>query len=388
MKTTSLLNLFALLAFCAGQVQAQSPAPRLLPFQGRLTDQNGTVVTNGVRLVQFKIYDAPSAGNAVWPGELHRTTVNGGLVNVLLGTKTPFPSTNAAGGQFFDQQLYLEITVDVSGPGRIPDGAITAADPPMRPRQVLLPVVFAKEAADSRTLAGRDWTPIFGFNSPDGPIPAGKLAAESITASQIAPRAITSNQIASRTITSNEIASGTINLGNLATLVAEALNPPGTIVAFAGMNPPAGWWICDGRVVSRTDYPILFNAIGTAWGSGNGSTTFNLPDLRGYFLRGVDGNAGRDPNNATRTASNPGGNPANAVGSVQSESVSSHTHLLSVGSLNNFNDYFGGSTATYGILDVYNRSDATSIQQYPALQTVGGAENRPKNVYVNYIIKH
>src|SRR6266850_3002085 len=100
-------------------------APKLLPFQGRLTDQNGVAVSNGVRLVQFKIYDVPTGGSPVWAGELHRTTVNGGLVNVLLGSKTPFTSVD------FDRQLYLEITVDVSGPTGQPDNIITLADPPM-----------------------------------------------------------------------------------------------------------------------------------------------------------------------------------------------------------------------------------------------------------------
>src|SRR5688572_20428473 len=114
-------------------------APKLLPFQGRLTDQNGLAVSNGVRLVQFKIFDVPSGASPVWAGELHRTTVNGGLVNVLLGSKTPFTTVD------FDRQLYLEITVDING-----DNAITAADPPMLPRQVILPVVFAKESAVAR----------------------------------------------------------------------------------------------------------------------------------------------------------------------------------------------------------------------------------------------
>ena len=57
--------------------------------------------------------------------------------------------------------------------------------------------------------------------------------------------------------------------------------PEGVIVAFAGSTPPPGWLICDGSPVSRTAYSGLFQAIGTTWGSGDGGTTFNLPDLRG-----------------------------------------------------------------------------------------------------------
>src|SRR5947207_10273019 len=123
----------ALILVAALNTDAQT-APRLLPFQGRLTDQIGVAVSNGAKLVQFKIFDVPTGGSPVWAGELHRTTVNGGLVNVVLGTKTPFTAVD------FDHQLYLEITVDVSGPNGTNDNAITAADPPMLPRQAILPV--------------------------------------------------------------------------------------------------------------------------------------------------------------------------------------------------------------------------------------------------------
>src|SRR2546425_6730312 len=74
-----ILGMFA--SLCAFALEA----PKLLPFQGRLTDQNGVAVSNGVRLVQFKIFDVPTGGSPVWAGELHRTTVNGELVNVMLG---------------------------------------------------------------------------------------------------------------------------------------------------------------------------------------------------------------------------------------------------------------------------------------------------------------
>jgi microcystin-dependent protein len=70
--------------------------------------------------------------------------------------------------------------------------------------------------------------------------------------------------------------------------------PAGTIISYAGnitiLKPiPTGWLLCDGRAVSRADYLSLFNAIGTTYGTGNGTTTFNLPDLRGRVAIGVDG---------------------------------------------------------------------------------------------------
>lgn len=62
---------------------------------------------------------------------------------------------------------------------------------------------------------------------------------------------------------------------------AAALNPAGAMVMFGGASAPTGWLLCDGAAVSRTTYAILFAAIGTTWGVGDGSTTFNVPDLRG-----------------------------------------------------------------------------------------------------------
>ena len=65
----------------------------------------------------------------------------------------------------------------------------------------------------------------------------------------------------------------------------------GTVVGYAGSTIPAGWLDCDGSAVSRTTYADLFSAIGTTWGVGDGSTTFNLPDFMGRTLIGVGAGA-------------------------------------------------------------------------------------------------
>jgi len=102
--------------------------------------------------------------------------------------------------------------------------------------------------------------------------------------------------------------------------------PTGSILPSSESAAPSGWLLCDGSAISRTIYPNLFAAIGTTWGNGDGSTTFHLPDLRGRFLRGRDGGVGRDPDRATRTASNPGGNTGDNVGSVQGHGYKTHNH--------------------------------------------------------------
>ena len=70
--------------------------------------------------------------------------------------------------------------------------------------------------------------------------------------------------------------------------------PSGAVFHFAMQTAPAGYLVCNGAAVSRTAFPVLFAAIGTLYGNGDGSTTFNLPDLRGEFLRGADLGRGID----------------------------------------------------------------------------------------------
>jgi len=67
--------------------------------------------------------------------------------------------------------------------------------------------------------------------------------------------------------------------------------PPGSLMAYAASTAPTGWLWCDGTAYSRTTYATLFAAIGTTWGAGDTTTTFNVPDLRGQFMRGYDDRA-------------------------------------------------------------------------------------------------
>ncbi len=166
--------------------------------------------------------------------------------------------------------------------------------------------------------------------------------------------------------------------------------PPGMVVPFAGplTNPPAGWLVCDGAPVSRTDYKRLFKAIGTAWGNGDGTSTFNLPDLRGMFLRGANGGSmdpvWSDPDTSTRVSRN-GGNSGNNVGSVQTNAFTLHEHS---------NDPYkyllliNGKRTVNGTALQDNNYDAPNAWEHGVMKSVGGHETRPINAYVNYIIKY
>lgn len=80
----------------------------------------------------------------------------------------------------------------------------------------------------------------------------------------------------------------------------DQVTPAGSIMAFAASSAPTGWLICDGSAVSRTTYATLFGVVGTTWGAGDGSTTFNVPDLRGQFLRGFDSRETSTSNDTTQ----------------------------------------------------------------------------------------
>lgn len=111
-------------------------------------------------------------------------------------------------------------------------------------------------------------------------------------------------------------------------VLALARVPAGMVMHFAGAAAPSGWLECDGSAVARADYADLFSAIGTTYGAGDGSTTFNLPDLRGEFLRGLDSGRGVDADRALGSAQEEAYKSHSHIGS--SSNTGSHTHTASV----------------------------------------------------------
>ncbi len=160
---------------------------------------------------------------------------------------------------------------------------------------------------------------------------------------------------------------------------ALAINSPtGSITIWATETAPAGYLICNGAAVSRTTYAGLFAVLGGYYGAGNGSTTFNIPDLRGLFVRGKDNGRGLDPNRL--------------LGSYQDSDNKSHAHGVYDpghyhGGVQNGTASTGRSTATDQPPAVYSYGNtgwaATNIGIYAS----GGDESRPRNVALNYIIK-
>lgn len=171
---------------------------------------------------------------------------------------------------------------------------------------------------------------------------------------------------------------------------------PGIILPFGGTTAPLGTLSCDGAAVSRTTYAALFAAIGTTWGAGNGTTTFNVPDLRNDFLRGASGTL--------------------TVGTKQTDALKAHTHTGSTASSGTHShSVYGGTgenTSTRGIgrnetnglgglsdtgnntyRSVLGGNNQQIVQNSGAhthdvtIGETGGTETRPRNGVVLWVIK-
>ena len=357
-------------------------APSLLPYRGRLTVGQGGELINGIRTVQFKLYSQPIGGAPVWAGEVLKTSINGGLVDVLLGTKTTLTGID------LNRQLYLEVTLDVNG-----DDQISVDDPPFVPRQTLIPTLFSKEALKARNaqkLNGADWTALLSSGndprSKDAYLNINKFQLGSLDNSVIAAATVQSAQIAPGAVTDQILSSNSVGIEALKNEILDQLMPTGAILPYAGASTPAGWLPCDGRVVFKADYPRLYSVIGITWGAFDTSRNyFQLPDLRGQFLRGVSAGSGKDPEADARTASGPGGNAGNQVGTLQTDQFVSHTHSLAYpGSI--LGVFVLGSTNP-GWDNPPGRHYYQSAGMNLSINPYGGPETRPVNAAVNYMIK-
>jgi phage-related tail fiber protein len=151
--------------------------------------------------------------------------------------------------------------------------------------------------------------------------------------------------------------SGTLSFGTILTV------PAGAVFYLATSTAPTGYLKANGAAVSRTTYADLFAAVGTTYGSGDGSTTFNLPDLRGEFLRGWDDSRGVDSGRGFAT--------------FQADELKSHNHSISP---SHVCGRAGGFSATAGSQQL---SDA-----FLSIGYTGGTETRPRNIALLACIKY
>ena len=167
--------------------------------------------------------------------------------------------------------------------------------------------------------------------------------------------------------------------------------PSGSVLAFAGAAAPGGWLLCYGQAVSRTTYASLFTAISTVYGVGDGSTTFNLPDLRGRSVFGQDNMGGSAASRITNGNSGIVGTTLGAAGG--DERVQTHKHTLTdpghTHTLQATTTSGGGTVATAGnniatpISPINSATTGITMADYGA----GSSGNVPPAMIMNFIIK-
>ena len=185
--------------------------------------------------------------------------------------------------------------------------------------------------------------------------------------------------------------------------------PPGSLMPYAGATAPSGWLLCAGQEVSRTTYANLFVVLGTVHGSGNGTTTFNLPDLRGRSIFGKDDMGGSAANRITNAVSGITGTTLGAAGGDQRIGTHGHTatqtaHNHSLNDPGHSHSLPGNLIAGSGpglpsgsgsVVANYNTNAATTgitVNNATPEITVnnfsgGSSANIPPAIVLNYIIK-
>ena len=162
------------------------------------------------------------------------------------------------------------------------------------------------------------------------------------------------------------------------------LAPPGVVLPFAGSAAPSSWLLCDGSAVSRTTYADLFAAISTTYGTGDGSTTFNLPDMTGRIPAGKEATA-------TRLTSGVGGvdgGTLGAVGGAQSHTLTAAQLPAHAHPLNGGNSYYLMRT-TGGAVGLTSGTGVADTVTNTSNNTGGGSAhpNVQPTIVLNYIIK-
>jgi microcystin-dependent protein len=185
--------------------------------------------------------------------------------------------------------------------------------------------------------------------------------------------------------------------------------PVGVVFQFAGATAPSGWLLCNGSAISRTIYAKLFSILGTTYGSGDGSTSFNLPDYRGVFIRGVGTNG--TANYGGKTGYTPSGDALgtkvrdktaknNLVNSNSSVTIPDHSHTLSdqiFGGAARWQDGTVQSDVTGGWVSGIRgggsgpqaTANSVSLSGTASAQTISSSDTEtiPAHQTANYIIK-
>lgn len=314
------------------QAGAQT-VPSLINYQGKLVNPSGLPINTGDYQLCMRIYDAATNGNLTWgpqvfngqtgPGYGPLVSVVQGWFNVILG---PVDTNGVSiANAFAGTNRFMEIQIGTNAP--------------FSPRQQVLSAPYALHAGSAEV-------------------------ANTATFAQTAQAALTAG------------------------VATNAVNgiPAGSILSYAGSSSPSGFLACDGAAVSRGVYAALFAAIGTTYGAGDGTTTFNVPDMRGRFPAGVNA---ADTNFANLALV--GGETAHTL---TYDEMPSHNHGditdWEVNDSPNANENYGNPGNRFAVANVGLRSGSRYYSQFTTSNAGGGKphNNLPPFVTVNYIIKY
>lgn len=376
-------------------------APSTIQYQGQVLDTQGaslapTTPTNYT--IEFRLWSALTGGTLIW-SEQQLVTVSNGQFSVQLGAGTaigvePNNLTNA----FVGKDRFIGITVKPSSTEIVPRLAFLSA-----------PYAFAantvtRVSQQAGTVSNMRLTSI-GYDTrkeESGAVLVALTTDKRTNLVAAGPRGTVAQLpvaggmqeiLVAKTDSSTQVvavappAGGKINgstnmlrlkaLGESVTLqnigaddwwiVKDTRDntPVGTIISYAAATPPPGYLPCAGQSLLRDDHPDLFAAVGTAWGSSSEANTavedgtrFNLPDLSGRFLRGVDpASNGEDDDAGFRTRLMAGGNDGRNVGTYQLEQLFAHKHSVTdpghthVGSASVAQDWTIGANPAAGTAD-------------------------------------
>jgi microcystin-dependent protein len=304
----------------------------------------------------------PASNTALFPEGMAPSAVNDGMRQVQADIRTEVASKGAdiASAETVDLGAATGDFVDITGTTMIASfGTVSAG---IRRTVRFRGALTLTHHATSLILPGRA-----NITTADGDIArfrslgAGSWVCEGYSRADGSPVA---------EIATADIADEAVTIGKLS---AEARVPAGAIMPFAMSTAPAGWLQCDGSAVSRTTYADLFTAIGTTFGDGDESTTFNLPDLRGEFIRGWADDRSVDT--------------GRTFGSSQLDAFQGHFHTVS--GQEEFQRQLGtGGRAFRGTAD-----RTLPLVTEPMTDGTNGtprtaAETRPRNVALMYCIKY
>lgn len=157
-----------------------------------------------------------------------------------------------------------------------------------------------------------------------------------------------------------------------------AVLPAGSLVIYGGVTEPSGFLFCYGQAISRSTYATLFTAIGTTFGVGDGTTTFNLPDARGRGLFGRDDMGGAAASRITNAVSGIAGATLGAVGGDQR--MQSHNHAPAVGTA------FVALDAA-GVSQTPGSGSGVGSETVTGTTGAGASQNMPPALIINVLIK-